>query len=88
MTEFEQQVAEAMCRSNLVYGSSVSDPQACQQCHDLAPKVAAAIELVAREYAETVEGEFGVGRVPDGEDYKKVLAQMRQKALTVLRGAT
>jgi len=53
-----------------------------------APRVAAAIEAGVKEYAETVDSEWGAGQGPGSADYEDVAAKFRSKMFTVLRGET
>lgn len=82
MTEFEQQVAAAL-------DSQIMDRDDAEGFVQLiAPRVAAAIDVVVAVFAEEVEGEHGLGRGADGDDYKKAFQAQRAAALAALRGDT
>lgn len=52
----------------------------------IAPRVAAAIEVVAKNWAADVEHEYGGGRVPGGDRYEDTLGRARDEAFAALRG--
>jgi len=81
MTEFETEIAEA-------FGSVIPGGNAASyvQVSLLAPRVAAAIEVLAKQLAEEVENEHGIGRVPGGELYQATFQQAQEEALAALRG--
>lgn len=52
----------------------------------IAPRVAAAIEAVAKPWAADIEHEYGAGRVPDGDRYGDTIGRAQEAALAALRG--
>lgn len=83
MTEFEGEVAKALAEFIETYRlASTAEAVAAA----LAPRVAAAIEVVAKARAADIEHEYGGGRVPGGAHYEETLARSRDEALAALRG--
>jgi 4-hydroxyphenylpyruvate dioxygenase-like putative hemolysin len=97
MNEFERQVAEAL-KLILSPAENVSAREAGAvadwysvhggDIQQIARRVQAAIEALAHEYAETVDGEWGVGQGPGSADYDSALQKAHSIALVALRGET
>lgn len=83
LDSFERQVAAALREAAEAWWASSKDVRIDEY---LAPRVAVAIEAIAREYASEIENEHGQGRVPDGYVYQEVRAECRKQALAALRG--
>jgi hypothetical protein len=91
MTEFERQVAEAMCAghgSMLVRGSSVADVQACAECQKRAPRVAAAIMAATESAISAFYGAWEGSRAIPMRPLTDGLNAARPVALAALRGET
>lgn len=80
MSEFEQQVAEAL----ELHMENDQHVTLRAWAESLAPRVAAAIDEIARAYAEDVSGERGNPTQPGDE--KPLWNSLRQDALKKLRG--
>jgi hypothetical protein len=88
MTEFEQQVAEAMCNSSLVRGDSYLDVQACDECIRVAPRVAAAIEAAAAQTTVNIGLALGPGEIAQALERTPPARQWHEAALATLRSET
>lgn len=83
MTEFERQVAEALCSSGVTVGSV----QACQRCQAQAPRVAAAIDRARESVAERLqEAVLASAEGRPLADPAVERENVRRDALAVLRG--
>lgn len=92
MNEFEQVVVECLTIAALE-GTNIRDPgamtlqQVQRMINKLAPRVAAAIDVVATEYAEDVSGERGAPDLgTDDPVFKANLKRNRALGLAALRG--
>ncbi len=100
MTEFEQQVAEALegpyKKAQGRVAEALGMPPMMQRAaiaaiildfrDDLTPRAAAAINAIAKPWAADIENEYGSGRVPDGAHYGEIIARAQELALGALRG--
>jgi hypothetical protein len=99
MTEYEQQVADALLTLDDVEEIAAALDPSGHYADDgylpevraalvqrLAPRVAAAIEALAKPWAADIEHEYGSGQVPDGAHYGEIVGRARELALAALRG--
>lgn len=87
MSPFADRVADALQTIRIPRTDTIGlFNLSAEVAREIAPRVAAAIDRVATEYAQEVENEHGIGHVPDGDEYQRILTDMRVAALRVLRG--